>query len=157
MPSPEATLRRLIVRAERILPGIPAPRGKSDARWQAIMKIEEYAESHPEPIWAFALKWGKHPQEDLRTAIAVLLLEHLLEYHFLLIFPRVREAVATSKRFKDTLSRCWWLGEAAWSANAGKLDRLAGRKRFRIRPVRPQRPNCDESQVASDALDVAIR
>jgi hypothetical protein len=127
--SPEATLRRIIQRTERILPGRPAPHGESDPRWQAIMLIEDHVPEQPEPIWVFTLKWGKHPQEDLRTAVAVLLLERLLKHHYSLMFPRVEAAASTSKRFRDTLARCYWVGEAAWPPNARKLDRLAGVKR----------------------------
>jgi hypothetical protein len=135
--SPQATLRGIIARTERLLPGRPAPDGESDARWQAIMRIEDHIPEQPEPVWAFTRKWGKHPQEDLRTAVAVLLLEHLLEQHFQLIYPRVVVEVGLSKRFKDTLRRCDWLGEAAWPSNARKLDRLAGIKRQRCHPKRP--------------------
>src|SRR5438477_10420334 len=119
--SPEATLRQIIRRTERILPGTPAPDGEEDYRWQAIMRIEDHIPDQPEPVWAFTRKWGKHPQEDLRTAVAVLLLEHLLEHHFKLIYPRVVAEVRASKRFTDTLRRCYWLGEAGWPSNARKL------------------------------------
>ena len=101
------------------------------------MLIEDHIPEQPEPIWSFTLKWGKHPQEDLRTAIAVLLLEHLLEHHFELVYPRVKVEVERSERFADTLRRCYWLGEAAWPANARKLDRLTGVRRQRHRAMRP--------------------
>jgi hypothetical protein len=130
-------LRRAIKKAERLLPGKPVE--GSDPRWQAIMMIEDFIPSHPEPIWQFVLRWGKHPQADLRSAIGVLLLEHLLDQHFNLFFPRVRKAALANKRFKDTLSRCWWLGEAAWPRNADALDKLAGGKLARIRPRRPKK------------------
>ena len=99
---------------------------------------DEFIKTHPEEIWPFVLRWGKHPQTDLRDAIACCLLEHLLEDHFHLIFPRVREAALKSRRFADTLRRCYWMGEAAWSPNAAMLDRIVGVKRFRFRPRRPE-------------------
>jgi hypothetical protein len=135
--SPEATLRRIIRRAERILPGIPAPDGEPDTRWHAIIRIGEHIPEQPEAVWEFTRKWGKHPQEDLRSAVAVLLLEHLLEHHFRLIYPRVRAEVKASKRFADTLSRCWWLGDAGSPSNARKLDKIAGVRCPRICPKRP--------------------
>lgn len=137
--SPEATLRRIIRRTERILPGRPAPNGECDDRWQAIMQIEDYVQEFPEPIWEFTRKWGKHPQKDLRTAVAVLLLERLLQCHFQLICPRVCTEVKKSKRFTDTLRQCYWLGQAALPANARKLDRIAGIRRPRIHPQREPR------------------
>lgn len=120
-------LKKAIRRAERILPGKPAPEGENDPRWQAIMRIEDFVETQPEAVWAFARRWGKHANPDLRSAIAVLLLEHLLEYHFDLIFPSVEGEVRTSKRFKDTLKRCWKLGQAKNPRNAAKIDRLLRR------------------------------
>jgi hypothetical protein len=71
-----------IQEAEAILPGTAAPAGESDPRWQAIIAIGDFAETDPEPIWAFVVRWGNHADEDLRTAVATCLLEHLLEYHF---------------------------------------------------------------------------
>jgi hypothetical protein len=117
-------LKHAIRWAERILPGKPAPDGESDPRWQAIMKIEDFIESQAEGVWVFVRRWGKHPNPDLRSAIAVLLLEHLLKYHFDLIFPGVVIEVRKSKRFRDTLSRCWKLGQASKPRNAAKIDRL---------------------------------
>lgn len=120
-------LKNTIRRAERILPGKPAPDGESDPRWQAILRIEDFVEIQPKAVWAFVRRWGKHPNPDLRSAIATLLLEDLLKYHFDLIFPSVEDEVLTSKRFKDTLKRCWKLGQASKPRNATKIDRLLRR------------------------------
>jgi hypothetical protein len=145
-PPTDAEVRRAIKKAERLLPGKPVE--GSDPRWQAIMRIDEFIPSHPQAIWQFVLRWGKHPQADLRSAIGILLLEQLLSNHFNLLFPKVREAVLASRRFKDTLSRCWWSGEAAWPSSARALDKLIGMKRERFRPRRPaplalKQPNRD--------------
>src|SRR5436190_5294957 len=98
MPS-DAAVRRAIARAETVLPGRPAPEGKRDPRWQAIIFVGEFIESQPEHVWEFAQRWGKHAQRDLRAAIATCLLEHLLEYHFDAFFPRVRGVALQSARF----------------------------------------------------------
>src|SRR4051812_42387850 len=113
--SPEVTVERLIKRAECILPGRPAPEGKRDPRWQAIIRVSEFIETQPEPIWRFAHRWGKHAQADLRMAVATCLVEHLLEHHFESLFPRVRRAALESSRFADTFSMCWALGQAKTS------------------------------------------
>ena len=84
-------VREAIRDADALLPGEPAPDGEPDPRWQAILQVSDSIETDPEPIWAFAARWGCHSQEDLRDAIATVLLEHLLEHYFALIFPRVRE------------------------------------------------------------------
>lgn len=120
-------LKKTIRNAERILAGKPAPEGENDPRWQAIIRVGDFVETQPESVWAFVRRWAKHPNPDLRSAIATLLLEHLLEYHFDLIFPSVEDEVLASKRFKDTLKRCWKLGQAKKPRNAAKIDRLLRR------------------------------
>lgn len=127
--SPEILVQRAIARAERILPGTPAPEGKLDPRWQAIIGIGEFIETHPEAVWEFCLRWGKHPQSDVRAAVATCLLEHLLEHHFELLFPRVRRAAMESARFAGTLGSCWRFGQANTSENAARIRRLVSRLR----------------------------
>jgi hypothetical protein len=118
------SVKNAIRRAQRILPGTPAPEGEKDPRWQAIIHVGYFVETQPEGVWAFVQRWGKHPNPDLRTAIATCLLEDLLEHHFDLIFPRVEREVRTSKRFHDTLKRRWKLGQAKEPHNAARFDRL---------------------------------
>jgi hypothetical protein len=117
-------VQRAIAVAERILPGKPAPDGAYDIRWQALMKIEDFIEFEPDAIWPFVLKWGCYEDEDLRAAVATLLLEHLLEYHFDLIFPKVESAVRSNSLFAKTFKICWKLGEAKESERSERFDRL---------------------------------
>ena len=117
-------MRRAILRAERLLPGKPAPDGELDPRWQAIIRVGKFVASNPDEVWEFTLKWAKHPQADLRAAVATCLLEHLLEHHFAEIFPRVREAAKTSRRFARTLAMVWYFGEAEEPANRRALANL---------------------------------
>jgi hypothetical protein len=118
------TVSRTIRRANSILPGRPAPDGQVDRRWQAIIEVGEFVEGEPEAVWGFVERWGTHPSEDLRSAIATCLLEHLLEYHFALVFPRVERRVRTSKRFADTFRRCGKFGQSRTRRNAVRFDRL---------------------------------
>ena len=118
------SLSELIRDAEAILPGTPAPEGSDDPRWQGIIAIGEYIETHPEEIWPFVARWGTSTQPDLRDAIATCLLEHLMEHHFEVIFPRVEQLSKTDRMFADTFLRCWKLGQAELSENAKRFDRL---------------------------------
>jgi hypothetical protein len=133
---PEVAARRAIARAERILPGKPAPEGECDPRWQAIIEVETFVDSQPEAVWEFAKRWGKHPQQDLRTAVGVCLVEALLEQHFELLFPRVREAVRASSRLADTFSRAWWYGFKEGSPQRDALEKLQRQCRARTRGKR---------------------
>jgi hypothetical protein len=113
-----------IERANALLPGTPAPEGQKDPRWQAISEVGSHVETSPDAVWQFARRWGSHPQGDLRTAIACCILEHLLEYHFLLIFPRVEQAVREDPLFADTFSGCWKFGQSEATTHSEQSDRL---------------------------------
>jgi hypothetical protein len=124
--SSENAVKRAIARAERILPRTPAPEGRRDPRWQAIIRVGKFIERQPEAVWQFAHRWGKHAQADLRMAVATCLLEHLLECHLELFFPRVRRAALESPRFADTFRSCWRFGQAKTPKNAARIKRLEG-------------------------------
>ena len=100
-----------IRKAERVLPGNVAPEGQLDPRWQAIIRVGDHIQQHPEEVWLFTRKWGAHANADIRAAVATCLLEHLLECHFARIFPLVSEACRQNSRFADTFSCCWELGQ----------------------------------------------
>jgi hypothetical protein len=118
------TVHKSIKRAEKILPGAAAPEGENDPRWQRIIEIGMHIESDPEPIWEFVARWGSHKDEDLRSAIATCLLEHLLQHHFDLIFPRVQSLVQTDPLFANTFTMCWKMGQAESPQNARRFDAL---------------------------------
>ena len=113
-----------IRRAEAVLPGQVAPEGAEDPRWQAIIAIGEFIENEPDAVWDFVKRWGCHENEDLRMAIATCLIEHLLEFHFDLLFPRVERMARSNRRFADTLSSCWKFGQAEKNPNVERLDLL---------------------------------
>jgi hypothetical protein len=118
------SVQQKLAAAEKLLPGHAAPDGERDPRWQAIIKVGYHIETDPEAIWPFVLRWGSHDDEDLRTAIATCLLEHLLEYHFDSIFPHVEAAARSNRNFADTVCRCWKLGQAEEPTRARRFDRL---------------------------------
>ena len=114
----------VIEHAHAVLPGSPAAEGQQDARWQAIFRVGDYIETDPDPVWEFVRRWGSCPDEDVRDAIACCLLEHLLQFHFALIFPRVERAVKEDSLFADTFSRWWKFGQAESGANADQFEEL---------------------------------
>jgi hypothetical protein len=124
--------------AERLLPGRPAPEGERDERWQAILRVGTFIKDQPEEVWSFVCRWGCSDEEDVRTAIATCLLEHLLEDWFDRFFSRVEEAVRSDSRFADTFSRSWKFGEAERTVNAERFDKLKGEAvlLWRSRPTR---------------------
>jgi hypothetical protein len=100
-----------IEHADSLLPGAAAPDGERDPRWQAIIAVADFIENEPEAVWSFVERWGQHPDEDLRAAIATCLLEHLLERHFDIIFPRVKCLAESNEQFARTVTMCWPFGE----------------------------------------------
>ena len=70
------TVEQEIRRAERLLPGNKAPEGESDPVWQAIIKVSMFIETNPKELWGFISKWGRSDNENVRTAVATLVLEH---------------------------------------------------------------------------------
>ena len=115
------TVQDAMEQAEKVLPGVEAPVGELDPRWQAIIAVSHFAETDPEPVWEFAAKWGRHKNEDLRMAIACCLLEVLLNLHFSLIFPRIATHARIYKAYGQTFTYCWPTGEAECPVNYRKF------------------------------------
>jgi len=122
----KSSVHQAINEAERLLPGVPSPDDEPDPRWQAIMEVGEYIETEPHEVWSFILKWGKHPSDDVRMAVASCLLEHLLEYHFQEYFHRVKVACKRNKRFADTFCNCLQFGQAEEPENSKAFKALQG-------------------------------
>jgi len=131
------SVRRAIEGANSLLPGPPDVRGKG-GRWQLIIRVSDYVESNPEEVWQFVRKWGTHRLADVRSAIACCILEHLLEYHFDLVLPRVKEVAGQNKLFADTFLRCGKFGQAESRENSRRFDELQAWCRKRIRRARRQ-------------------
>jgi hypothetical protein len=127
------TVQQAILDAEALLPGVAAPDHEVDPRWQAIIKVGEFIEDEPEPVWEFVSRWGATEDDDLQAALSTCLLEHLLQHHFDQFIGRVEEAAHASASFARVVSRCWKFGQAEESERAARLDylnaRLAQRQR----------------------------
>ena len=113
-----------ITNADAILPGRQAGEDEQDPRWQAIIAVADFVQTDPEPVWLFVERWGRHPDEDLRMAIATCLLEHLLEHHFDLIFPRMERFARSNACFAETVGWCALFGDSELPENAARLHRL---------------------------------
>jgi hypothetical protein len=118
------TVNESIAFAETLLPGQAALEGESDPRWQAIIAIGDFIETDPEAVWTFITRWGASDDEDLRTAIATCLLEHLLEHHFDLFIDRVERTSAARPSFGQTVMSCWKFGQSDETERSARLDRL---------------------------------
>ena len=131
------TVHDVIAEAERILPGREA-KSANCPRWQVIIAVGEFIESDPIPVCDFALKWARRRGRDLRSAIYCCLTEHLLEHHFDLVLPRMREAARDDARVAEHLIGTWRspfkFGQAEKPANIRRLKRLDSELR-RIHPT----------------------
>jgi hypothetical protein len=118
------TVQEAIAAAESRLPDQPAPEGQTDQRWQAIIAVGGFIESDPEAVWTFVARWGSSPDEDLRTAIATCLLEHLLEHHFDAFMERVELGARANRNFGDMVRRCWKFGQTQTPDRSERFDQL---------------------------------
>ena len=125
------TVHEAIASAEALLPGIAAPEGQVDPRWQAIISVGEFVETEPEAVWSFIARWGASRDSDLRMAVATCLLEHLLESHFDDFIDRVEDASAHSQDFGETVASCWTFGQLNEPVRAERVARLLTRIRNR--------------------------
>lgn len=116
-----------IALAEAVLPGRPAKPGKLDVRWQAIILVGSFIETQPIEVCDFAMRWARRRGRDLQTAISCCLIEHLLEHHFDLVFPKMREAALENPKVAEHFIEYspWPFGQAELPQNVAKLKRLA--------------------------------
>ena len=94
-----------------------------------IMAVLQYLPEQTEEVWVFIRQWGSHEEDDLRAAIATCLLEHLLDAHFDLIFPRLETAAIDDFRFADTISSCWILIAKEHPDRLARFNRVLDRCR----------------------------
>ncbi len=77
----------------------------SHCRWQSLIVIGAFIESDVERVWPVIEKYAISEDDDMRTAVATVLLEHVFE-HYTRYDSRVTELARTYPLFADTLSRC---------------------------------------------------
>jgi hypothetical protein len=83
------------------------PDSDNNCRWQSLIVISELVEVQPELVWDVVSKFGNSNDEDMRMAIACVLLEHLIDYDFDTYFTKVRELIHRGRyKFIDTLEFC---------------------------------------------------
>lgn len=79
----------------------------NNCRWQSLFVIADLIESEPDLVWDVICEFGDSDDDDMRTATATVLLEHLLDYDFERYFPKVQHQIRNKRyRFIDTLGSC---------------------------------------------------
>ncbi len=85
-----------------------------NCRWQAAIVVGESIATDPDDVWQVVLEHGDSKDEDLRRAMACVLLEHLLEFDFDKYFSLLQREVAKGRLgLLETLSMCSFFGEVA--------------------------------------------
>jgi hypothetical protein len=72
----------------------------NDCRWQAMIVVGEFIEQNPEAVWQVICEFGVSKDEDMRDAVATVLLEH---YSITTLPPTSR----ASRRKSKAVPRCW--------------------------------------------------
>lgn len=88
------------------------------------MAVAEFIVEEPEPVLEFALHWAGTDDEDLRSAIACCVIEHLLEHHFELVFPRIEATARADRNVASAVQTCWRFGASELPPNAARLRSL---------------------------------
>lgn len=60
----------------------------------------------------------------MQHALASVLLEHLFEHHFALVYPLVQIAVRQDSSIAPIVAKCWALGQAIEGWHAAAFDQL---------------------------------
>lgn len=118
------TVDEAIAQANAVLPHVAAPESELDLRWQAIIGVGEFIESDPLPVWQFTRRWAPGADADLQDALATCLLEHLLQHHFVLIFPLLDQAARDDRSIAELVVRCWAFGEGNEPAHVQAFEKL---------------------------------
>jgi len=115
--SPERLLSLLLMR-KQIERGEPAATylpfakamvsdSENNCRWQAAIVVGMNIEPAPDEAWQIVCEHGNSEDEDMRSAMATILLEHLLEHDFYKYFALIRAEVSAGRlRLLDTLAIC---------------------------------------------------
>ncbi len=79
----------------------------NNCRWQSLLVVQELIECERDLVWDVVSEFGDSEDDDMRGAIAAVLLEHLLDYDFERYFPKVQHEIRNKRhRFIDTLESC---------------------------------------------------
>jgi len=79
----------------------------NNCRWQSLFVIADLIEFESELVWEVICEFGDSPDDDMRSAIACVCLEHLLDYDFDRYFPKVKAEIRKKRyRFINTLEIC---------------------------------------------------
>lgn len=117
-PRPDNRLFAILLMRKQIEEGIDplsyyslvkslVPDSDNNCRWQSLIVISELIRTRPELVWEIVSKFGDSNDEDMRMAIACVLLEHLIDHDFDIYFTKVRELIRRGRyRFIDTLEFC---------------------------------------------------
>lgn len=83
------------------------PDRSNDCRWQALIVLGHFIADRPEDVWEVVREHGISDDSDMRSGVATVLLEHLLEHHRRRYLSKAKRLAAKSRNFAETLSSCW--------------------------------------------------
>lgn len=111
--------------ARKPLTDIDAELRNSELRWEAASHLADYIEDASSDVWKLVLEHGSSEDEDMRSAIATCVLEHLLEMSFDRYFSLLELEIGKGNRnLMKTLKLCWKFGESERSSNSDRWDEL---------------------------------
>ncbi|MEK7477239.1 MAG: NUDIX domain-containing protein [Candidatus Coatesbacteria bacterium] len=127
IPDKERELEHRTRRAQRYFTIPEPPEPEPDPLYQALFKIADHIPERHGLVWDFVRRFGGHPSERVRVALAVCLLEDLLRDHFDRIFPKVELLAGQDPAFADCFWHCWDVGQASLPGNLERFRALQAR------------------------------
>jgi len=76
-------------------------------RWQAMIVVGEFIEDRPHDVWRIVEQYGCSPDQDMRAAVATVLLEHLIEHGGDEAHQKAQGLAMRSELLANTLRMCW--------------------------------------------------
>lgn len=101
------------------------PDRNRDIRWGilTIALCPRLYEWDVSELWPLVIKWGSVENTDIRNAVGVCVLEHILESDFQEYFGRAKRLIeGGNKRFAYTLACCGKFGQAVEANNSAEFD-----------------------------------
>jgi len=82
-------------------------------RGKALGDLSSLVDSWPHKLWPVAVRLAHNADAEVAELVPALILEHILESHFDLYYPHIRDAIETGdRRMVEMLDGCWRVGQA---------------------------------------------
>jgi hypothetical protein len=129
---------------------------RTPVRWRVSAGIlQRYAEDYPGKIWPLIVRLGASRSVDLRWAVAVCMVELLLEHHYAQYFPKVKALIeAGDRKMLDMLAMSYHVGQAA--KHLDEIDALLVQHHASVIRTKPKRQRRGSKTSQPDPVQTEV-